>query len=362
MDNQLALVDNLERAKLLIRETVDIDWLKETRDETKALEVYLKQQKDGIELEIQVAELGTRAERRIGELRLAVERKKPEDVRWHPESGMDSGSPLKDFDEQMGIPISTIKRWQDTAELPEEEFEAIIEQAKKSKKNNIRSKARKKAKERKRQQKRQQASQNGTILDVPEIICGNFMDVMAGVPDNSVDLIFTDPPYDKESIYLYGELAFHAQRVLKSGGSLLAYVGHYALPEVLPMMSAHLRYWWLIALSHQSGNHRRLDGKKVYVHWKPMVWYVKETYRNERAVVDLLETDPPKKVLHDWQQGIVPASYYIDYLTEPGGFVLDPMCGSGTTCIAARKAGRKALGIEIDPMRANIAKANLLGV
>ncbi|WP_242032222.1 DNA methyltransferase [Aphanizomenon flos-aquae] len=36
-------------------------------------------------------------------------------------------------------------------------------------------------------------------------------------------------------------------------------------------------------------------------------------------------------------------------------FVLDPFCGSGTTCIAARNLNRNYLGIEINPDYVNLA-------
>lgn len=39
---------------------------------------------------------------------------------------------------------------------------------------------------------------------------------------NSVDLIFTDPPYEKKSLHLYGDLAQCAARWLKPGGLLMA--------------------------------------------------------------------------------------------------------------------------------------------
>src|SRR5437762_10705349 len=41
------------------------------------------------------------------------------------------------------------------------------------------------------------------------------------LPDASVDLIFTDPPYDRDSVPLYGDMANIAARVLRPGGSLL---------------------------------------------------------------------------------------------------------------------------------------------
>ncbi|MBS9389050.1 MAG: site-specific DNA-methyltransferase [Dolichospermum sp. WA123] len=45
----------------------------------------------------------------------------------------------------------------------------------------------------------------------------------------------------------------------------------------------------------------------------------------------------------------------IKLLTQKGDFVLDPFCGSGTTCIAARNLNRNYLGIEINPDYVNLA-------
>ena len=43
--------------------------------------------------------------------------------------------------------------------------------------------------------------------------------------DSSIDLIFTDPPYNGDSLLLYKDLARLADRVLKPGGSLITYFG-----------------------------------------------------------------------------------------------------------------------------------------
>ena len=42
------------------------------------------------------------------------------------------------------------------------------------------------------------------------------------------------------------------------------------------------------------------------------------------------------------------------------GVVLDPMCGSGTTCVVAQKLGRKWIGIELNPEYVEIAKKRLM--
>jgi site-specific DNA-methyltransferase (cytosine-N4-specific) len=43
------------------------------------------------------------------------------------------------------------------------------------------------------------------------------------------------------------------------------------------------------------------------------------------------------------------ADFFIEILTKPGDLVMDPFAGSGTTCYAAEKAGRKWIGCEVDP-------------
>lgn len=49
----------------------------------------------------------------------------------------------------------------------------------------------------------------------------------------------------------------------------------------------------------------------------------------------------------------------IELTTQPGQTVLDPFCGSGTTLVAAKAAGRNYIGFEIDPAYVAIAKTRL---
>jgi hypothetical protein len=53
------------------------------------------------------------------------------------------------------------------------------------------------------------------------------------------------------------------------------------------------------------------------------------------------------------------AAYAITELTRPGELVFDPMCGAGTTLIEATHHGRHAIGVDIEPRWAELARRNL---
>lgn len=49
-----------------------------------------------------------------------------------------------------------------------------------------------------------------------------------------------------------------------------------------------------------------------------------------------------------------------DPITFPGDIILDPFCGSGTTCVAAKRLGRRWIGIEINAGYAETARRRVL--
>jgi SAM-dependent methyltransferase len=52
------------------------------------------------------------------------------------------------------------------------------------------------------------------------------------------------------------------------------------------------------------------------------------------------------------------ARHAITAYSQPGDLVLDPMCGIGTTLVEAVHLGRDAIGIELEPRWADLARAN----
>lgn len=175
------------------------------------------------------------------------------------------------------------------------------------------------------------------------------------IADESVDLVFTDPPYDKDSAKLYGKAARVAARILKPGGSFVAYSGQKYLPDVYGWINQPaLRYWWTFADLHAGGN-QMLQKLGVRCGWKPIVWYVKGTRGDVSEVLLDIVTGAREKDHHDWQQAEAEAAYFIEKLTFPGGLVVDFFLGGGTTKIAADNLGRRFIGFEIDPATAERA-------
>jgi len=191
---------------------------------------------------------------------------------------------------------------------------------------------------------------------VDGLYLGDFRKIGDKIPDASVDLIFTDPPYDRKAIELFDGLGEFAARVLRPGGSLIAYIGQIQLPDAVADLSKHLRYWWTCSCYHSGPTLLRMNEYGIVNGWKPMLWFVKETRGDKTTFVNDVATGSREKSHHEWQQSEAEARYFIELLTEKDGFVVDPFCGGGTTPAACIGLGRKWAAFEID--EANLARAS----
>jgi site-specific DNA-methyltransferase (adenine-specific) len=209
-----------------------------------------------------------------------------------------------------------------------------------------------KVKRRKHDEARQRMAEAAPATDLIRV--GDFRQVLAGLPDESVDLIFTDPPYLTADLPIYGSLGEFAKRVLKPGGSLVCYSPTYNLLAATDQVRPHLDFWTALVIRHM-GPSSQLNHYHIVARCKLLLWFIKGHQYEGDWICNLIDGDPPDKVAHDWQQGEGEASYYIERMCPPGGLVVDPTCGSGTTVRAALFLGRRVLGCEIDPDRAKVA-------
>ncbi len=187
------------------------------------------------------------------------------------------------------------------------------------------------------------------------IYCGDARELAKAIPDESVDLIFTDPPYPKEFMPLYGWLAKESARILKPGGSLFALSGGYWLMHVLDLMRPHLDYHWMCCLYHPTVTHSlRMWPKRLDNYWKPILWFTKGKYTGP-YVHDGINTSVPDKRFHKWgQQARWAFSFLSRMLSE--WLILDPLVGGGTVPAVCKMLGRKYLAFEIDPDTCHLAR------
>jgi len=184
--------------------------------------------------------------------------------------------------------------------------------------------------------------------DTPEngIYTGDARELAKAIPDESVDLIFTDPPYSKKYLYLYSWLAEIASTKLKADGLCMAYVGKGWLNTIVKMMDEHLKYVWIASI-WLKGQTKLARAWKVQDSWRPILAYGR-TARGMSWARDSIISPGPSKKNHKWGQNPVPAMYWIDKLTNRTAITLDPFCGGGTVPAVCRVLGRKYLAFDID--------------
>lgn len=187
---------------------------------------------------------------------------------------------------------------------------------------------------------------------------GDFRDLVRTLPDNSVDLILTDPPYGHEFRPLWRDLAREAARVLKPGAFLVAYSGQHGLPEILSALASHLDYFWMGFLLHRVSPRR--EEVRIINAGKPLPVFYKPPRRPPtRWFTDVVSGSGPAKNLHPWQEPVAEARHLITTFSQPGGLVLDPFAGTATTLIAACEDGRRAIGFEVNRRTHDVARARL---
>lgn len=180
---------------------------------------------------------------------------------------------------------------------------------------------------------------------------GDFRDVTEReIPDNSLDLILTDPPYGADAFPLWDALGEQAARTLKQGGWLVTMSGQAYLPHVLELLASHLTYHWTIALK-MGPDSASIFGRHIHNWWKPILVFAKSP-AEKIWIRDFIQGAGPEKGNHKWQQATDDFRVLVEQFTGPGDNVWDPMAGTGTVieaCQIAEGGPRHVIAHEIDP-------------
>lgn len=235
------------------------------------------------------------------------------------------------------------------------------------------------------------------------LINDDCLHAMKFIPDNSISMILTDPPYGTtackwDSIIPLEPMWEQLKRIIKPNGAIVMTASQPFTTTLIASNMKMFKYDWVWKKPKGTGH---LNAKKQPMRDKEdiVVFYDKQctynpqktkgkpykdkagknhsgnssmtniygAYTNKRE--DNKGTRYPKQViefgvvergtLHPTQKPIALMEYLIKTYTNEGETVLDFTMGSGTTGVAAKNLNRNFIGIELDKHYFDIAQARI---
>ena len=231
---------------------------------------------------------------------------------------------------------------------------------------------------------------------------GNCLERMKEIPDESVDLILTDPPYGTtackwDSIIPLEPMWEQLKRVIKPNGAIVMTASQ---PFTTTLIASNINsycYNWTWN-KRKAGNIFLAKVQPMKVHEDVVVFSLsgkmptfhpimtlrdkvkksknygtgealggsgeregKEytyTHKNPLSIIDISNANQRGKV-HPTQKPVALMEYLIKTYTNETDTVLDFTMGSGTTGVACVNTNRKFIGIELDETYFNIAKERI---
>ena len=222
-------------------------------------------------------------------------------------------------------------------------------------------------------------------MELDTIYNMDCMEGMRDIPDGSIDMVLTDPPYGTTQNQWDEPLDLAAlwqefRRVAKDNAATLIFS---QMPFTVDLVAANrrqFRYEWILEKANATGflNAHRMPLKAhetvcvFYKHlpeYNPIMEaggaYVKKRNskstnygrqlphvgvsaggRFPRDVLKVKWREPRSETLHPTQKPVEICEYFIKTYTKPGAVVLDAFMGSGTTAVAAINTGRHFIGFE----------------
>jgi len=194
---------------------------------------------------------------------------------------------------------------------------------------------------------------------------------MSEIDDESVDMIFTDPPYGATTkMNMIGNKDLKAffnalpemKRILKPDRACLIFCSIPMLQIVLDECSKYFNYKWQL-IWYASNNMQCVHW--VFPKYTPILWFEKGTTRiiKGKKCQDLRNVPIPSKKIefvgHPTQKPKYIMKYYIDTFTLENEIVVDNFMGSGTTAVACKELCRHWIGYEVEKKYIKLAEDRL---
>ena len=214
----------------------------------------------------------------------------------------------------------------------------------------------------------------------------NCLDVFKTIPDESIDLIATDPPYPVmargnngnsggmflKKINMDGKVFEHNDinvseyapeffRVLKDGSHLYVMTNHINLIEMLNTFTK-VGFHFIKSLIWDKGN--KIMGQFYMSQFEYILFFRKGFGKkiNNCGTSDILSIPNDKTKAsdgsnyHDTEKPVELFKILIENSTQKGEVVMDPFMGIGGCGVACKQIGRSFIGCEIDKKYFDVAK------
>jgi len=208
---------------------------------------------------------------------------------------------------------------------------------------------------------------------INQVICGNCLDVMKNIPDNSIDLVLTDPPYGINIIKKQNKASKNIKSMSYSGGHWKKYnekdwdnkIPKKEYFDEIFRISKNQIIWggnyfieylinskcWLIWYKGKS-----LNLPDAELAWTNFNKPIRQFYE---ARSDAYINDKCNYKQHPTQKSLNLFKWCIKNYSKENDLILDPFLGSGTTAVACKQLKRRYIGIEISKEYCEIAEQRL---
>ena len=228
-------------------------------------------------------------------------------------------------------------------------------------------------------------------MELNKIYNMDCIEYMATLPDGSVDLIVTDPPYKvtskgnagtmggmMKSTYMDGKIFKHNSikpqeyipefyRLLKDGSHCYIMTNHVNLQEILNV-ATNSGFRFVKSLVWNKGN--KISGTYYMSQFEYVLFFRKGKGKkiNKCGTSDILEVQNKKtkgedgKNLHDTEKPVELMKILIENSSQENEVVFEPFMGIGATVIACKELNRQYVGCEIDEHYFNIAQERIKSI
>lgn len=221
-------------------------------------------------------------------------------------------------------------------------------------------------------------------MDEYKLYNGDCFDVLREMPDESVDMVFADPPYwtlnKWRSMGTTTRLGGHHDPAKRHGWyeTIGPESVDVLLKEIFRLLKPN-RHGFVMC-DGQTLRYVLNAAAEYFSYFKPLVWdkvnpgmgyhlracheYIvmldkgKNLICKDRRLKDIISI-PSIRTDFPTQKPVELVELFVKNFTDGGGYVLDPFMGSGTTGEACIQTGRKFIGIEINPDYFKIAEARI---